>query len=251
MPKRAEIVGLYPETGWDYDKIEAILRSHTSIKEYILALHDQDVDGDGNPMKPHHHVYLNFGSTNWKYEDIAKWFGIPSNMVGKIKADPQDKHPIIGQYAVIRYYTHAAYPDKHFYPISSFRTNIKDIEEFYTRQQEAALNRAKTGHQDSQLNDFIERCSTGEIMPYNYWKYIPPQLYSQNASQFKNAWSMYHDARVAKAMGNRDCQILWLYGEKGTGKTSLGKLYAQQMELPLYIAHPGNDPMIYMLSQQD
>lgn len=249
MPKRAEIVGLYPETGWDYDKIEAILRSHTSIKEYILALHDQDVDGDGNPMKPHHHVYLNFGNTNWKYEDIAKWFGIPSNMVGKIEADPQDKHPIIGQYAVIRYYTHAAYPDKHFYPISSFRTNIKDIEEFYARQQEAALNRAKTGHQDSQLNDFIERCSTGEIMPYNYWEHIPSLLYSQNANLFKNAWSIYHDTRIAKAKGNWDCQIIWLYGEKGTGKTSLGKLYAQQMELPLYITHPGNDPMGSYLDQ--
>lgn len=124
-----------------------------------------------------------------------------------------------------------------------------DIEEFYARQQEAALNRAKTGHQDSQLNDFIERCSTGEIMPYNYWEYIPSRLYSPNASQFKNAWSMYHDARIAKAKGNRDCQIIWLYGEKGTGKTSLGKLYAQQMELPLYITHPGNDPMGSYLDQ--
>lgn len=208
MAKRAEIVGLYPENGWDYDSIESILKSRTSIKRYILALHDQDVDADGKPVKPHHHVYLDFGNTNWQYEDIAKWFGIPPNMVGKIKADPKDKHPIIGRYAVIRYYTHAACPEKHFYPISSFRTNIADIEDFYAKQQEAALNRTKTGRHDSELADFIERCSAGEILPYNYWKYIPPQLYSQNASQFKNAWKMYHDARIAKAMGNRDCQIL-------------------------------------------
>lgn len=243
MAKRAEIVGLYPENGWDYDSIESILKSRTSIKRYILALHDQDVDADGKPVKPHHHVYLDFGNTNWQYEDIAKWFNIPPNMVGKIKADPKDKHPIIGRYAVIRYYTHAAYPEKHFYPISSFRTNIADIEDFYAKQQEAALNRAKTGRQDSELADFIERCSVGEIMPYNYWKYIPPQLYSQNASQFKNAWNMYRDARIARAKGNRDCQILWLYGERGAGKTTLGKLYAQQLDLPLYIAHPGDDPM--------
>ena len=243
MAKRAEIVGLYPENGWDYDSIESILKSRTSIKRYILALHDQDVDADGKPVKPHHHVYLDFGNTNWQYEDIAKWFNIPPNMVGKIKADPKDKHPIIGRYAVIRYYTHAAYPEKHFYPISSFRTNIADIEDFYAKQQEAALNRAKTGRQDSELADFIERCSVGEIMPYNYWKYIPPQLYSQNASQFKNAWNMYRDARIARAKGNRDCQILWLYGERGAGKTTLSKLYAQQLDLPLYIAHPGDDPM--------
>ena len=243
MAKRAEIVGLYPENGWDYDSIESILKSRTSIKRYILALHDQDVDADGKPVKPHHHVYLDFGNTNWQYEDIAKWFNIPPNMVGKIKADPKDKHPIIGRYAVIRYYTHAACPEKHFYPISSFRTNIADIEDFYAKQQEAALNRAKTGRHDSELADFIERCSAGEILPYNYWKYIPSQLYSQNASQFKNAWKMYHDARIAKAMGNRDCQILWLYGERGAGKTTLGKLYAQQLDLPLYIAHPGSDPM--------
>ena len=249
MAKRAEIVGLYPENGWDYDSIESILKSRTSIKRYILALHDQDVDADGKPVKPHHHVYLDFGNTNWQYEDIAKWFNIPPNMVGKIKADPKDKHPIIGRYAVIRYYTHAAYPEKHFYPISSFRTNIADIEDFYAKQQEAALNRAKTGRQDSELADFIERCSVGEIMPYNYWEHIPSLLYSQNANLFKNAWSIYHDTRIANAKGNRDCQILWLYGEKGTGKTSLGKLYAQQMELPLYITHPGNDPMGSYLDQ--
>ncbi len=32
MAKRAEIVGLYPENGWDYDSIESILKSRTSIK---------------------------------------------------------------------------------------------------------------------------------------------------------------------------------------------------------------------------
>ena len=79
MAKRAEIVGLYPENGWDYDSIESILKSRTSIKRYILALHDQDVDADGKPVKPHHHVYLDFGNTNWQYEDIAKWFNIPPN----------------------------------------------------------------------------------------------------------------------------------------------------------------------------
>ena len=58
-----------------------------------------------------------------EYKDgvpIAKWFNIPPNMVGKIKADPKDKHPIIGRYAVIRYYTHAAYQrnlDVHILPV--------------------------------------------------------------------------------------------------------------------------------------
>lgn len=242
MPKRVEVGGLYPENDWTFEKIEKEIKERTSVKEYIIALHDQDVSEDGKPKKPHFHVYLNFGNTNWTFAAVAKWFGLEPQFVEKIKADPKDEHPTIGKYYVLRYFTHAAYPEKHFYPVSSFVTNIENVEEFFAREQENALKRAKKGA-NVDLAELLEKCSTGQIMPYDYPDKISSTDYAKYEPQLKRAWNMYRARRVAGAKGHRNCQILWLYGATGRGKTELAKLFAEQLGKPFYLTASGGDPM--------
>ena len=50
MPKQME-VKLYPDDGWTVSKIEETLKARTSIKEYAMILHDQDVDENGAPVR--------------------------------------------------------------------------------------------------------------------------------------------------------------------------------------------------------
>ena len=149
---------------------------------------------------------MHFGKTSWKYENVAKWFGIPTERVSKIKSDPNGTSPKRGMYYCAKYYTHMDYQDKIFYSPSGFVANF-NVEEFLAKESASEKKRNKAAQQETMLNELVEKCAAGEIMPYNYWEHIPTLLYSQNANLFKNAWSIYHDTRIAKAKGNRDCQI--------------------------------------------
>ena len=72
---------LYEGDGWTPDTIRTVLEGHKSVERYIIARHDKDVDGDGNPKPVHFHVYMHFGKTSWKYGNVAKWFGISTEKV--------------------------------------------------------------------------------------------------------------------------------------------------------------------------
>ena len=132
---------------------------------------------------------MHFGKTSWKYGNVAKWFGISTEKVSKIKSDPNGTSPKRGMYYCARYYTHMDCPDKTYYSPSGFVANF-NVEEFLAKESASEKKRNKAAQQEAMLNELVEKCATGEIMPYNYWEHIPPQLYSQNASQFKNAWNM-------------------------------------------------------------
>ena len=52
MAKHLEIV-LYAEDGWNDGKIESVVQSKQSVKQYAYILHDKDLDDDGQLKKPH------------------------------------------------------------------------------------------------------------------------------------------------------------------------------------------------------
>ena len=101
--KHLEVM-LYAADGWDVQKIIEEINKRTSVKQYAIMLHDQDVSQTtGEPVKPHYHCYLNFGNTSWDFESVAKWFDIKADLVSKIKSN---------KFFTLKYYTHADRPEK-------------------------------------------------------------------------------------------------------------------------------------------
>lgn len=241
MSKHLEIV-LYPEDGWDEQKIVAEIAKRKSIEEYVIALHDQDLLQDGNPVKPHYHVYLNFGKTNWKPDQVAKWFGIPQTLVRKITSDKSGNNTNLGKYFVINYYTHSNYPDKHQYSPADFVSNF-DVSQYLEKEKERQVRVAEKKNRRAEIDSYIERCVSGEITRYNYSSMIPEIVYSRNKPVFERVWEQLDHRHWMEQKSRRNCEVIWLYGPAGTGKTQMALLFADQLEMAAYISNPGNDPL--------
>ena len=59
--------------------LEYICKAHKSIKEFAYIYHDKD------GVKPHYHIYLNFGRSLISAKIIANWFEIPESSIYKVK----------------------------------------------------------------------------------------------------------------------------------------------------------------------
>lgn len=218
MPKQVE-VKLYPDDGWTTSKIEEALKVRTSVKEYAMMLHDQDVDENGAPVKDHFHLYLHFGNTNWKHEDVAKWFGVKVNHVERVKSNKA---------LVLRYYTHEGQPEKHQYPVDDIVANF-DVKEFLRQQKQSAT-----------LDDLLRRCANGEITRLNYTQYIDPVTFAKHQCKIEAAWKFWESSQGNN--GNREMSVMWLHGDTAVGKGLLCKLLAEDQNLPLYFTSTGEDP---------
>ena len=240
MPKHCEVV-LYQEDGWDVKKIQEIITRHTSIEKYCIALHDKDFQEDGSAAKPHFHTYINAGKTNLDLKNVAGWFGVKPQAVEKIKSDKCDSNQSMGMYFTMKYYTHQDIPDKHQYPPSGFVANF-DVEEALKSGSEKLKKRAQKRVNKQQISEIYSKCADGTITPQNFHEHIPPELYVSIKPGVERAWQYYEQDYQKKAKGYRDCVIIYVYGESGTGKSLICRLYAKQLGLTVYTTAYGKHP---------
>ncbi len=227
MAKHLEIV-LYAEDGWNDGKIESVVQSKQSVKQYAYILHDKDLDDDGQLKKPHYHLYLNFGQNNVQFEHVAKWFNTSANKVERIKTS---------KLFTIQYYLHKNEPGKHQYPLEAIRANF-DAAAFL----EGASKKAS-------FQKILEQCADGTITPYNYEDYIDPVTYAKHGNQIARAWDYAEHSWGKKADGRRDCRVIWAYGQSGVGKTTVCRLYAEKLGLSVYLTATGADPLSHYCGQ--
>jgi len=221
MPKAAEVI-LYQEDGFDAQKIRETVTKTRSIHDYAFILHDQDVDEKGNLKKPHIHLYLSFGNTNVSFESVAKWFGVKGNQVERIKSRRRID--------VILYYLHWKNPEKHQYPLDALVSNL-DVKALLENEQ-----------QKVNLAEIIRKCADGIITPYNFTDYISPEIYAINQTKINRAWEFFAKKQARAMGGQRSCDVIWVHGHTGVGKTTVCMLAAKEQGLPVYKSATGNDP---------
>lgn len=220
MAKHCEVI-LYQEDAWEDNRIISVIQSKQSIKQYAFILHDKDVDENKNPKKLHFHVYLNFGSTNVQFKSVAQWFNVAENAVQRIESNKA---------SLLQYYLHMNCPDKQQYSVDQMISNF-DVMRYIAEKD-----------QKSKLSDIVNACAEGTITPYNYQDFVDPVTYAKYEVQLKRAWA-YADHHYATANnGQRNCGIIWVYGDSGMGKSTLCQLFAEEKKLAAYRSATGKDP---------
>lgn len=204
------------------ENILEVINGHSSIKTYALILHDLDKDENGQPIKPHYHLYIHFGTGNVPDKLVAKWFDIGENLVQRIKSN---------RATVLRYYLHEGYPGKHPYKREDMVCNF-DLDAYLEKDR-----------QESYLSGIIEQCANGIITRYNFCNYVSPAFYAKHEAKLKRAWDYADQRMLSMTNGRFESQTIWVHGEKsGSGKTTLCKKYCDRKQLPVFMAASGNDP---------
>lgn len=227
----AEQLGCKPEEA--FDRILDQLKKQKYLKYYAAIIHDKDTNENGDPVQPHVHIVIQLGYP-CSYEGVAKGLKMPAQTICKIhgtKLRGGKKSPDIGQ--ALLYLTHKNAPEKHQYPDDS----VIASEDW---DWKAVRAKAEWTTEAENLAKIIEGIETGTITRANWLKFISVEAYSKYKSAISNALE-YKELEQAREH-HRNMQCIYIYGEKGSGKTTLAKDFCENKDLSYFITGGSNDP---------
>lgn len=227
----AEQLGCKPEEA--FDRILGQLKKQKYLKYYAAIMHDQDINENGEPVQPHVHIVIQLGYP-CSYEGVAKGLKMPAQTICKIhgtKLRGGKKSPDIGQ--ALLYLTHKNAPEKHQYPDDSVIAS-EDWDWKAVRAKAEWISEAEN------LAKIIELIENGTITRANWLKFISIEAYSKYKSTISNALE-YAEMQQA-GEHHRNMQCIYIYGSKGSGKTTLAKDFCEKKGLSYFISGGSNDP---------
>lgn len=207
--RSCEVMQYVEYLNMDYTQIECVLRSKKMVKDYAIILHDKDQD-----TKPHYHIAIRF-TDGVEFSNVAKWFGIGEQYVGKVKGKWQD---------ILKYLTHENAPGKHQYNTDEVICNF-DFEQAKV-----------TG--GGRKEEIINAIVSGEIREFNYYNHISIEEYDKYRRSIDNAFKY----RLDKIKGvERQMECIFITGDSGTGKSTYAKMVAEDKGYSTYISSGSND----------
>lgn len=249
MSCRALEIILYPEhPEVTKEYIMNVWNDHKDVidKAYGI-LHDKDVlledatneDGTikarkGDHKKDHYHVYLKFRTDkNQQADAVLKWFGEDYGVTRKLDARKYKN--------AVRYGTHetaqAKKDKKHQYDrdeaFATFNINEMLDDPEYREENEARG-----------LETILKRIEKGEIWRSNLIHEISTVEYALYKSKIDSALD-FEEKKKWQKINNEgvSMEIMYLWGESRTGKTTYAKEYAKQRGYDFFVAGSSNDPL--------
>lgn len=213
---------------FDLEHFRQVLREKDCIKEYAYIIHDKDKYTDNDEAKnPNHkegelvpahiHALLRFTCPqDTKY--IAMWFQIEENFLQKTH----------GWLNAVRYLTHLNAPEKYQYDLDDVFSN------FNVKSLLDNADRTK------QLNMVLDDILSGKICEYNKTLKIDHKMLVKHAKPINEAFKVRQEYLLA-TVKERNTNIIFIYGESGTGKTTFAKMIAKHKNLTYFQSGDDND----------
>lgn len=220
MAKHCEYVQQLKHLKVKLEDIQHIIDTHRTIKEWAYIIHDKDTMENGDPKEPHIHLYLNFGQGGASFKTVAKWFKDDEQYVCKVKGRKGD---------MLMYLTHENAPKKYQYSIDEVKSNfdinqaiIDDrnlhslIEEtnnivFEFTQEKITYAQANKG-----LSRIRKSCDNDALLDCII-------------KAFDKVQKIWKQQCLMSTKGTRDMQIIFIYGDSGSGKSTYAELYAKML----------------------
>ena len=210
--------------------IEDALESHKIVKKYAWICHDKDqytqADEKKNPeykagtLKTiHYHVVLQL-STAAFLKDVAKWFGVPENLVEIPKGN--DKYKFLDK---VEYLPHSSEKEqakgKYRYPDEAVHANFDWRAELDTRD----MNKVKYGKQEVSAKERMRYAVLMEGKTLKQCKNDNPLLYAEEEKKLQSLRGRY----LIDALPPSFRLNFYVEGDGGLGKGFLCRALARMI----------------------
>lgn len=199
------------------DEMFDVLESHATVKFFEFIIHDKDVSDDGSLKAPHIHLYMNFGQSSCKPSQIAKWF----------------KEPTTGPISYIQgagikarqYLIHLNDPEKYQYSPKDVVCSPGDSYIAWLEESKNFMEKQDT------LTTLVDNYCRGTI---TYAQAIDRLFACRSSSDdwFKTKRKLKDLREIELKMlikGERDMQVIMIYGKSQTGKSTYAKILADSL----------------------
>lgn len=189
------------------------IKRYKTIKKYAVICHDKDYNEKGILESPHWHIYLNFGRASVRFDIVAKWFGVETRFVNKVKRTG----------SLLDYLTHSNENDKfkHQYSENEVTANFDFV-------KEAEIEKT--------FGDFTKYSYAQQI---EYVHGLPADKQLKYFRELKSRWEL--ECAYRSLQHNRNIEVVFIYGKGGTGKTTYAKDMLEKMDYDYCVSSSSND----------
>lgn len=209
------------------------LEGYKQVLHYAGIVHDKDIDPMTKELvKIHIHIIVEFAADT-VYKTASSFIGIQTQCFEKIH-----QKRLYGQKWVsdvgggLAYLTHRNAPSKYQYDDSEvFATDGWD----WKKRRDDSERFKKT----YEIGWILEKIQSGEITEANITKFVELETYVKYSKQINLAFDY---CRKRQSLNhNRSLTVIYLQGEKGSGKTTLAKEFCDNKNLSYLITGGTND----------
>ncbi len=217
------------------ETLEARLEAEPNIKSWAYALHDKDLDENGDPVEPHIHLVAEL-INSLNFSTIGNYVGVPAQFVTPIKQKiKRGKYTVSDVGGALAYLTHRNAPEKHQYDDSE--VVAKPGYDWISVRTKSEMQRAEW----KSFQKVLHGIEDGSIRRYNLYDFVSMQMYLDHKAEFENAFT-YREGLLKKDP-NRQIDVIYITGEAGSGKTTLAKYLCEKRGLSYCVSGSSRDPV--------
>lgn len=205
----------------DLNEIKSRIQNLTNIKTYAIIKHDNDLNDDGTPKKPHFHAVLTF-SDSTRLSVISNALKVPCQYISKI---------ITTTRLAQEYLIHKNDKTKYQYSPSDVVSSFDYVEFLIKRDNDLKRER---------LQSIANDIHNGVIREYNLFQHVSITEYAINKLFFQRCFE-YRQECLKNVSRSLNC--VFITGTSGSGKTTFAKRYCEKNNLSCYVSSGGKNPL--------
>lgn len=204
---------------------------------YAMLVHDRDELEDGSPKPTHLHVMLDFRGASWTPEALCKWFEDSPERIEKPKTK-KNRFVYENMCSYLLHETETA-DGKYHYNESEVTANFDFTE--YMEQIRKGVLEAKANKKVHPIASVLKQIANNEIPRIKLDDYLDELQQIKYKNDIREAYAI-RDRRLAREV-NRSMNVMYFFGESGTGKTTWAKALAGEMGYSVFVSGSSNDPL--------